>query len=218
MSDSPASSSRSLAAHSSSDTTSTNPTSDPLTPADEAASNQRTPCEGCDRILNDFENLVSEMMDDNIWTTHQRTGTRPFVAYDSLDPKWAGGYLYRHDLESIFYGLLCLCTRYEGPGELVDVSRRPYKSWFIKDHNHERRSKGDMISDGRINPTVTAFFRSFTPWVTEIYECIHLGHWRRAGAWRFSGFDEITLGGHVTYGEVEAIMSHCEGVPLKTRN
>ncbi|KAG7088915.1 hypothetical protein E1B28_012860 [Marasmius oreades] len=173
-------------------------------------------------VLNDFD-LSSRVMEKSKASSTQRTGTQPFMAHDLFDPKWTGGHLYRHDLESIFYGLLCLCSRYKGPGQLVDASDElQYESWFIGDYKCVRRSKKELITQGKIKPALTEFFEDFRSWVTGIHKCIFAGRMDRSlfeskddGS---STFDQETLGGHFTYTSVEAIMSSFKGVTLKKRD
>ncbi|KAF8144290.1 hypothetical protein K438DRAFT_1992935 [Mycena galopus ATCC 62051] len=59
-------------------------------------------------VLNDFD--LSLLLDaDNISTSRQRTGTKPFMAIDLLVPQ-PPPHLYRHDLESLYYVILWIIT------------------------------------------------------------------------------------------------------------
>ncbi|KAJ7086189.1 hypothetical protein C8R44DRAFT_539879, partial [Mycena epipterygia] len=55
-------------------------------------------------VLNDFD--LSLLIDaDDLSTSNQRTGTKPFMAIDLLVPQPLA-HRYRHDLESLFYVIL----------------------------------------------------------------------------------------------------------------
>ncbi|KAJ3784987.1 hypothetical protein GGU10DRAFT_270293, partial [Lentinula aff. detonsa] len=59
-------------------------------------------------VLNDFDlsSFVRDMVKGP--SSDFRTGTRPFMSVDLLNPKWNGGHLYRHDLESLFFIMILL--------------------------------------------------------------------------------------------------------------
>ncbi|KAF9259573.1 hypothetical protein L218DRAFT_657636 [Marasmius fiardii PR-910] len=145
------------------------------------------------------------------------------MAHDLFDDGWVLGHLYRHDLESIFYVLLCLCSRYKGPGEHVDVLKDqppPYERWFTESNETVRALKNQVFSDPsrKITDVITDFFRHFEAWAVGIYHSLKEGYMRRGIAEvTRSPFDEETLGGLFTYARVSAVMSHFDGVQLKTR-
>ncbi|KAJ3762934.1 hypothetical protein EV360DRAFT_66714, partial [Lentinula raphanica] len=64
-------------------------------------------------VLNDFDlsSTVDRMAQGP--SSKERTGTRPFMSPDLLDSHWKIGHLPRHDLESLFYIILCLVCRYD---------------------------------------------------------------------------------------------------------
>ena len=92
-------------------------------------------------VLTDFDlsSWKADLTSDYTRTSQQRTGTPPFMAYGLLNGSDAF-HLYRHDMESIFYVMLMLATRYEilGPesekGEGVwvrqDPGELPFDAWF----------------------------------------------------------------------------------------
>ncbi|KAF9256068.1 hypothetical protein L218DRAFT_1007858 [Marasmius fiardii PR-910] len=173
-------------------------------------------------VLNDFD-LSSRVAEDRKASSKQCIGTKPYIAYDLVDTMWASGHLYRHDLESIFYVLLCLCSRYKGPGENMDVSKDkplPYESWFTESYDHVRDSKSSLFlrPSNLITDLITNFFRNFEAWAVGIHDSLKEGYLRRGIAEvRRSPFDQETLGGLFTYASVSAVMSHFDGVQLKTR-
>ncbi|KAF9256058.1 hypothetical protein L218DRAFT_882641 [Marasmius fiardii PR-910] len=174
-------------------------------------------------VLNDFD-LSSRVAEDRTASSKQRTGTKPYMAHDLFDDEWVLGHLYRHDLESIFYVLLCLCSRYKGPGEHVDVlkdQRPPYERWFTEGYEVVRAMKIALFSDdsSKITNEITDFFRNFKVWAVGIHDCISRGfayrQWARTDK---NPFDHHTLGGQFTYATVSPIMSHFDGFQLKTRS
>ncbi|KAF9258777.1 hypothetical protein L218DRAFT_876222 [Marasmius fiardii PR-910] len=174
-------------------------------------------------VLNDFD-LSSRVGEDRTASSKQRTGTKPYMAHDLFDDQWVLGHLYRHDLESIFYVLLCLCSRYKGPGEHVDVLKGqppPYEDWFTESNETVRALKNLLFSDHsrKITDVITDFFRHFEAWAVGIYRCFRRGSaYRTLAGIDNNPFDHHTLGGQFTYATVSAIMSHFDGFQLKTRS
>ncbi|KAG7086896.1 hypothetical protein E1B28_002815 [Marasmius oreades] len=175
-------------------------------------------------VLNDFD-LSSRVEENRKASSKQRTGTKPYMAYDLFDKKWNGGHLYRHDLESIFYVLLCLCVQYASPGKQVAIPAKhklPHDSWFTGTYKQVSLEKFKLLNTPEFEPEVTDFFRHFIPWLTGIHNRIASGYISKSiltvskdpGA---SLFDMKTLGGHFTYIPVEEIMSTFKGTHLKKR-
>ncbi|KAJ3862980.1 protein kinase [Lentinula novae-zelandiae] len=187
-------------------------------------------------VLNDFD-LSSRVRDMNHGpTSKQRTGTRPFMSFDLLDYRWAGGHLYRHDLESLFYIMLCLACRYEAPG-VPAPEPRPYSQWFsgtdreiFNDKNTFFTSPFVLSEDLPIQP----YFADFEPWLKHIYYLISEGYHARPrrpivpmdDANNLDSTEDIppqtsfnwqTLAGQVTYPRLSRLMSSFRGVPLETR-
>ncbi|GAW04145.1 protein kinase [Lentinula edodes] len=187
-------------------------------------------------VLNDFD-LSSRVRDMNYGpTSKQRTGTRPFMSVDLLDYRWAGGHLYRHDLESLFYIMLCLACRYEAPG-VPAPEPRPYSQWFsgtdreiFNDKNTFFTSPFVLSEDLPIQP----YFANFEPWLKHIYYLISEGYHARPrlpivpmdDANNLDSTEDIppqtsfnwqTLAGQVTYSRLSRLMSSFSGVPLETR-
>ncbi|KAJ3935851.1 MAG: hypothetical protein NXY57DRAFT_932666 [Lentinula lateritia] len=109
-------------------------------------------------VLNDFD-LSSRVRDlDKGPTSKQRTDTRPFMSIDLLNPVWQGGHLYCHDLESLFYIILCLACRYEAPG-VASPDPRPYSEWFSGTDAEVLNSKSNFLlnSLGKALPVQPCF-------------------------------------------------------------
>ncbi|KAJ3988175.1 hypothetical protein F5890DRAFT_1471737 [Lentinula detonsa] len=98
----------------------------------------------CD-VLNDFD-LSSRVQDiDKDPSSNHRTSTRPFMSTELLNPAWKGGHYYRHDLESLFYTMLCIACRYERPGAPAAEPRAYPKRFYGSDE--EVRDKKHFFSN-----------------------------------------------------------------------
>ncbi len=98
-------------------------------------------------VLNDMD-LSFDLVEDSKETLLLRTGTPPFMAIDllreySLQPE----HIYRHDLESLFYVMLTVFTRYEL------IATEPTS----QDHRARRLLR-------RIDPLLSEWFDSTTSW------------------------------------------------------
>ncbi|KAG7086893.1 hypothetical protein E1B28_002813 [Marasmius oreades] len=151
------------------------------------------------------------------------TGTKPFRAHDFFNRRWTGGYLYRHDLESFFYALLWLCSRYNGPGKaLNDGEALPYDSWSTGTSEEVRMTKWDLLTEPEFEPQITDFFRDFDSWLDEMQTQLFYGNLDDVHPQQTQTqtdvdftFDVETLGGHFTYANVKGIMSTFDGVELE---
>ncbi|KAF8832112.1 hypothetical protein HHX47_DHR1001156 [Lentinula edodes] len=184
-------------------------------------------------VLNDFD-LSSRVRDmDKGPTSKQRTGTRPFMSLDLLNPVWGGGHLYRHDLESLFYIMLCLACRYEAPG-VASPDPRPYSEWFSGTDAQILNSKSNFFLNalGEDLPVQT-YFSGFEQGLSDIFEEIRSGytlrpriHSKKSGKGsevrnrntsRDANYEWTTLDMHVSYAMMRSMMSSFEGKPLETR-
>lgn len=108
-------------------------------------------------VLNDFD-LASRLditTDDP--TSDHWTGTRPYKALDLLDTDQLFNYLYRHDLQSLFYIILCLVCRYEKPGHRLKNS--PFSSWFLGSDQNVFLDKKAIITANKTPIVSPHFFR-----------------------------------------------------------
>ncbi|KAJ3741295.1 protein kinase [Lentinula detonsa] len=183
-------------------------------------------------VLNDFD-LSSRVQNmDKGPTSNHRTGTRPFMSIDLLDPKWKGGHLYRHDIESLFYIMLCLACRYRRPN-VPTPEPRAYAVWFS--------GTDQQVCDNKIAFLTTPFaeaipiqphFASFKRWLNRIQDKLYSGYKRRPrnslakssqpGDEDFSddedpNFDWVTLNQRASYTTMRSIMSSFDGKSLETR-
>ena len=74
-------------------------------------------------VLNNFNLAVSADVKSTL--SKQRTGTKPFMAIDLLRPDPLV-HMCRHDLESIFYVLVWITSRFHGGKEIADA---PLQEW-----------------------------------------------------------------------------------------
>ncbi|KAJ3928147.1 MAG: protein kinase [Lentinula lateritia] len=195
-------------------------------------------------VLNDFD-LSSRVKDmDNGPTSNQRTGTRPFMSLDLLNPNWESGHLYRHDLESLFYIMLCLACRYEKPGvSAVEVEEpRPYSEWFSGTDKDVYKDKCAFLLDFPAQSlSIQPYFAGFKRWLRNIYRQLRGGYRQRPDSNNSStseehsekesededsefldndndlNFDWNTLNKHVSYARMRSVMSSFKGKSLQTR-
>ncbi|KAJ7265409.1 hypothetical protein B0H12DRAFT_1004403, partial [Mycena haematopus] len=76
-------------------------------------------------VLNDFDLAVSrDALSDS--TSKQRTGTLPYMALDLLRPGPPPLHIYRFDLESLFYVMVCIIYQYH---EGKKIEKPPFEIW-----------------------------------------------------------------------------------------
>ncbi|KAJ3807393.1 hypothetical protein F5876DRAFT_79747 [Lentinula aff. lateritia] len=129
-------------------------------------------------VLNDFD-LSSRVRDmDKGPTSNQRTGTRPFMSVDLLSPVWEGGHLYRHDLESLFYIMLCLACRYNAPG-VPAAEPRSFSLWFSGTDREIFNDKTTFLLDHFQSLPIQSYFAGFQRWLRKIYDQLRGGYIQR---------------------------------------
>ncbi|KAF8184770.1 hypothetical protein BJ912DRAFT_973963 [Pholiota molesta] len=101
--------------------------------------------------------------------SRQRMGTMPYMALDLLQPI-PTKYLYRHDLESLFYVVFVLVTRYDGGEEIEDP---PLQDWFELPPELLRLVKPAFFQ--RVPPPSTSAFESIYPLLREMFLIFHAG-------------------------------------------
>ncbi|KAJ3990743.1 protein kinase, partial [Lentinula boryana] len=193
-------------------------------------------------VLNDFDlsSFVHDMATDPVSEFDLvRTGTRPFMSVDLLDPIWEGGHLYRHDLESLFFIMICLACRYERPG-VPAAEPRAFSKWFSGSDEEVHASKTVFYSDRSARKLpIQPYFTGFTDWLNSIYYWLCTAYQGRPqirhplkllparmrknpqsqnnfGS-RNTSYDWNTLGGIFTYADMRQWMSSFQDHPLETR-
>ncbi|KAF9016192.1 hypothetical protein BDZ89DRAFT_409497 [Hymenopellis radicata] len=141
---------------------------------------------------------LSSDLDDLKATSLRRTGTPPFMAIDllrkySLQPE----HIHRHDLESLFYVMLILFTRYEleaaepTSSRIQDRAERlarrrkaPLTQWFDSTLSWEALSKEKEIFLARIeapdsplhmNNIISSSFQGFKDWIWSLKDALQDG-------------------------------------------
>ncbi|KAJ3768524.1 hypothetical protein FB446DRAFT_266455 [Lentinula raphanica] len=181
-------------------------------------------------VLNDFD--LSSTIDGMTRgpSPNESTGTRPFMSPDLLNSRWKGGHLPRHDLESLFFIILCLVCRYDELYRLKPCAEpRPFTKWFAGSDDDVWAYKLSFIIDSADLP-IQPYFTAFEPWVTDLHDCLVDGYHDRPrlksnpeippskiARSRPVDYDWNTLGGIVTYQNFRLVMSTFRDVPLETR-
>ena len=165
----------------------------------------------------DLASWRSSLTLDRTKTSHQRTGTPPFMAHgllDGSDPI----HLYRHDLESLFYTMLILATHYEiqvpgevGGGMRVIEGEQYFQDWFeTTNYNALGDMKSGFFSKSKpFQPSLS--FSSFYGWLRSLRTMFNRGFIEKTiytalldaqgpeDEETVPPFDDETLGGYVTY-------------------
>ncbi|KAJ3715618.1 protein kinase [Lentinula guzmanii] len=140
-----------------------------------------------------------------------RTGTRPFMSVDLLDPDWKGGHLYRHDLESLFFIMICLACRYERPaGPTMKCAQTKLTSSATVSLE---RSRFNFI----LLVLQIGWILSITGSVLPIRDARKSGVYRSSCLLGNTPYDWNTLGGIFTYTDMRQLMSSFQDQPLETR-
>ncbi|KAJ3851435.1 protein kinase [Lentinula lateritia] len=183
-------------------------------------------------VLNDFDlsSRIEDINENPTFNVVNHTGTKPFMSYDLLNSSWKGGHLYRHDLESLFYIILCLACRYRKPGVPVDEPR-PFSKWYSGSDRDICGEKCVFLFNSFTDLPIQPYFEGFTSWLWLLFEDICDGYKQRpirrlSTSKKYSkyvddseglSFDWTTLKKCVTYTRMRSIMSSFEGQKLETR-
>jgi hypothetical protein len=150
-------------------------------------------------------------------------------------------HLYRHDVESLFYIVLLISTRYEvrapegeedgGLQTRQGIEELPFDDWFHQQVFKTLASaKIDFLSRVSVKLDLSPSFEDFSGWLTELRVAFFNGFHsrevhgmsvqegkRRRGAPK--EFDNETLGGHVSYpkliGSVRKLTGQLEGLIVR---
>jgi serine/threonine protein kinase len=153
-------------------------------------------------VLNDYDLVIFKS--NNAPSSKTRTGTKPFMAIDLLGNP-TDVHRYRHDLESMFYVIVYVTSRYHEGQELDDP---PLQCWEELGEVALKAEKALFITGAL--PLSSRLFENFDVWTDKMREALlqgrasyarHLGKLRRAE--RLAGsipvFDLETLDGHVSF-------------------
>jgi serine/threonine protein kinase len=160
-------------------------------------------------ILNDMDLAVSIGVTST--SSKQRTGTKPFMAINLLRPG-PPVHMYRHDLESMFYVLVWITSRFNNGEEITEP---PLQEWADLGGVALVKEKNSFFMS--LPPRRTAQFESFGRWVVPLQTMFrdgfsswtkHLSEISVAGPQTSSHphFEDETLGGLVTFDKFQAIL------------
>jgi len=162
-------------------------------------------------VLNDYDLAIFES--SNAPSSKARTGTKPFMAIDLLGSP-TDVHRYRHDLESMFYVIVYITTRYHNGKE---VDNLPLQNWEELGEVALKAAKALFIASAL--PPLTAFFENFDIWTNEMRKglldgrsahadhTVKLRHAERTAS-NLPAFDLETLGGHLSFETFYAILDN----------
>jgi hypothetical protein len=138
-------------------------------------------------------------------------GTMPYMAIDLLKPI-PTKHLYRHDLESLFYVIFVLVTRYDASEEIEDP---PLQAWFELPPKLLQPVKVSFLSE--FPPLPTSAFENMDSLLKRMVKMFYIGYAARISynmsAWGLeedqaildSEFDDETLGGNVNFDKFQKL-------------
>ncbi|KAF8274805.1 hypothetical protein EI94DRAFT_1713110 [Lactarius quietus] len=162
-------------------------------------------------VLNDLDLAVN--VDVRSQSSKHRTGTKPFMAIDLLggDPT---ADMYRHDLESLFYVLVWITTRFHNGKEIANP---PLQDWADAEGQLVLNSKLAFLLKVSLEPTET--FKSFRRHNSRLCTLFRGGYAARTKAGEdskynaepqggpgTSHFADDTLSGFVTFDKFQSIL------------
>ena len=168
-------------------------------------------------VLSDFDLSIPVERMTNSPSSKQRTGTKPYMAIDLLQHP-PPTHLYRHDLESLFYVIVILTSRYHEGRELTE--NPPLQAWF------------DLGADDLLDKKVSFMMNRGVPQPTLHFQKIEgmISSMRKMFRDAFAAqadhtdninkmtkmvarekqavpeFDESTLGGHINFDKFHEIL------------
>ena len=163
-------------------------------------------------VLNDYDLAI--LKSNTSPSSKNRTGTKPFMAIDLLGQK-PDVHRYRHDLESMFYVIVFVTTRYHDGEEIADP---PLQKWLDLGEDHLQSEKGLFLT--RALPPTTPSYVNFTIWTDNMRKMLsygrtahadYVGEARRAeftGTSLSSAFDLETLGDYFSFDKFGAILDY----------
>jgi serine/threonine protein kinase len=158
-------------------------------------------------VLNDFDLAILRTSEGP--SSKTRTGTKPFIAVDLLgEPDDV--HRYRHDLESLFYVIVYVTSRYH---EGREIENPPLQEWNDLDE-HALESVKNKFLNGLL-PKRTPNFEGFASWIVDIRDALQDGftarrRYRDRGLGRLAPygdtFDQETLGGKFSFDAFRKIL------------
>jgi serine/threonine protein kinase len=163
-------------------------------------------------VLNDLDLAINEDVQSHSLKHH--TGTKPFMAIDLLSGE-PTVHRYRHDLESLFYVLVWIVSRFH---DGVEIAKPPLQEWTEGTLQNVMVSKYAFLSEPFLIPTEKTF-ASFGRHISRMRRMFQEGYLARTKAIEDSRFDSAlqggpetlhfaddTLGGFVTFDTFQTIL------------
>ena len=169
-------------------------------------------------VLNDWDVASTSHTESDSEHTNMRTGTMPFMSIDlHEDPPPV--HIERFEYESLFYVLYWICLSYSD-GKLLREEKRHsafkcWPRWNSNDHEGVHSAKVGLLNDIMIFEDVNKFPAMYRPLVQPWLECLRYtlrrgfnAHDEANIADKLAEFDDITLGGHMSYENIRKILQN----------
>ncbi|KAK7007371.1 other 1 protein kinase [Favolaschia claudopus] len=142
---------------------------------------------------------------------HHRLETPPpLLAFDLLESALPAEYLYRYDLETLFFALLLIACHYED-GEQIAPPRQPFKDWHNLSNLNLLRYKIAFFTRGTRLWAPTSQFRDLRRLILSLRRMFRDGIMAQADFDDLedptAAFDFVTLGGHITFDTFENVLN-----------
>ncbi|PAV20028.1 other 1 kinase [Pyrrhoderma noxium] len=169
-------------------------------------------------VLNDWDVASTSRMEFESDHMNMRTGTMPFMSID-LHQKLPPVHMERFEYESLFYVLYWICLSYSN-GKLLPEEKRHsafkrWPRWNSNDHEGVHSAKVGLLNDIMIFEDVNRFPAMYRPLVQPRLECLRYtlrrgfnAHDEANIADKLAEFDDITLGGHMSYENIRKILQN----------
>ena len=162
-------------------------------------------------VLNDYNLAIFKS--NTTPSSKTRTGTKPFMAIDLLGQN-PDVHRYRHDLESMYYVIVFVTTRYHDSKEIADP---PLQEWVDLGENYLKSTKVMFITE--TPPPATPSYVTFDVWTERMRDPLiqgRISHTRHLGEVRRMErvgntppvFDVETLNGHFSFETFRAILDY----------
>ncbi|KIM73761.1 hypothetical protein PILCRDRAFT_14983, partial [Piloderma croceum F 1598] len=122
-------------------------------------------------LLIDFD-YSTEIGGPNGPSDNHRTGTGPFMAIEVLRHADSQAIIQKpnHDLESIFYVLLCFCLRYNGPhGQRANLGPMPVDKFYLANESYDSLA---TWKTGVLFEYEDQVLRHIPPYFADLKECL----------------------------------------------
>ena len=169
-------------------------------------------------VLNDWDVASTSHTESDSEHTNMRTGTMPFMSID-LHQHPPPVHIERFEYESLFYVLYWICLSYSD-GKLLPEEKRHsafkrWPRWNSNDHDDVRSAKNDLKDNSKTFENVDEFPAMYRPliqpWLARLQYTLQKGYNARYDArktGKLAEFDDITLGGHMSYENICKILQN----------